>query len=62
MNFQILSYNGTIEEDREITSLLNHVYVKDGYTDKSYAEKIFVPAELRKRVRSYWLDQLLENF
>ena len=49
MNFQILSYRGTIEEDREITSLLNHVYVKDGYTDKSYAEKIFVPAELRKR-------------
>ncbi len=49
MNFQILSYHGTIEEDREITSLLNHVYVKDGYTDKSYAEKIFVPAELRKR-------------
>ncbi len=49
MNFQILSYRGTIEEDREITSLLNHVYVKDGYTDKSYAEKIFVSAELRKR-------------
>jgi ribosomal protein S18 acetylase RimI-like enzyme len=49
VKFQILSYRGTIEEDREITSLLNHVYVKDGYTDKSYAEKIFVPAELRKR-------------
>jgi GNAT superfamily N-acetyltransferase len=49
VNFQILSYRGTIEEDREITSLLNHVYVKDGYIDKSYAEKIFVPAELRKR-------------
>ena len=45
----ICRYRGTIEEDREITSLLNHVYVKDGYTDKSYAEKIFVPAELRKR-------------
>ena len=29
--------------------MLNHVYVKDGYTDKSYAEKIFVPTELRKR-------------
>ena len=43
MNFQILSYRGTIEEDREITSLLNHVYVKDGYTDKSYAEKISKP-------------------
>ena len=49
MNFQILSYRGTIEEDREITNLLNHVYVEEGYTDKSYAEKIFVPAELRKR-------------
>jgi hypothetical protein len=61
VNFQILNYRGTIEEDREITSLLNHVYVKDGYTDKSYAEKIFVPAELNG-VRSCWLDQLLENF
>jgi len=49
VKFQILSYRGTIGEDREIISLLNHVYVKDGYTDKSYAEKIFVPAELRKR-------------
>jgi len=49
VKFRILSYRGTIEEDREITSLLNHVYVKEGYTDKSYAEKIFVPAELRKR-------------
>jgi len=49
VKFQIKSYRGTIEEDREIISLLNHVYVKEGYTDKSYAEKIFVPAKLRKR-------------
>ena len=41
-----MSLSWSIEEDREITSLLNNVYVKDGYTEKSYAEKIFVPAEL----------------
>jgi ribosomal protein S18 acetylase RimI-like enzyme len=45
----ISTYRGTTEEDREITSLLYHVYVEEAYTDKSYAEKIFVPAELRKR-------------
>ncbi len=49
MNFQIRSYRGTTEEDSEITSLLNRVFVKEGYTDKLLAKKLFVPAELRKR-------------
>ncbi|MEO9363696.1 MAG: GNAT family N-acetyltransferase [Nitrososphaera sp.] len=49
MNFQILNYRGTIEEDLEITSLLTRVFVKEGYTDKSNAEKMFAPAELQKR-------------
>ncbi|MGI0018957.1 MAG: GNAT family N-acetyltransferase [Nitrososphaera sp.] len=49
MNFQIVHYHGTIEENREITSLLTRVFVEEGYTDKSNAERIFVPAEVRKR-------------
>ncbi len=49
MNFQIVNYKGTIEEDSEITSLLIRVYVGEGYTDKSDAEGKFVPVELRKR-------------
>lgn len=49
MSFQIAGYLGTVKEDKEIISLLTHVYVKDGYTDKSYAEKMFVPAKLRER-------------
>lgn len=49
MNFQIVNYQGTLEEDREITSLLTSVFVGEGYTDKSESEQMFVPAELRKR-------------
>jgi ribosomal protein S18 acetylase RimI-like enzyme len=49
VNFQILNYRGTIEEDLEITSLLTSVFVKEGHTDKSNAEKMFAPAELQKR-------------
>ncbi len=49
MNFQIRSYRGTTEEDSEITSLLNRIFVKEGYTDKLLAKKLFVPAQLRKR-------------
>lgn len=49
MNFQIIDYQGTIEEDREITSLLTRVFVEEGYTDKLNAEKMFAPAEVRKR-------------
>jgi ribosomal protein S18 acetylase RimI-like enzyme len=49
VNFQILSYRGTSVEDMEIVSLLSRIFVGERYTDKSYAENIFVPAELRKR-------------
>lgn len=49
MNYKFDNYLGTPEEDREIISLLIHAYVKDGYTDESYAEKMFVPAKLRER-------------
>lgn len=44
-----MNYKGTIEEDSEITSLLIRVFVGEGYTDKLNAERIFAPAELRKR-------------
>ncbi len=49
MNFQIMDYQGTPEEDIEITSLLTSVFVGEGYTDKSYAKRIFASAQLRKR-------------
>ncbi len=49
MNFQILSYGGTGVEDMEVISLLYSVFVKEGYTQKSYAEKSFVSSELRRR-------------
>lgn len=44
-----MDYQGTIEEDEEITSLLTRVFVEEGYTDKSNAERMFVPAEVRNR-------------
>jgi ribosomal protein S18 acetylase RimI-like enzyme len=49
MNFQIMNHQGTLEEDSEIMSLLIHVFVEEGYTDKSRAKKIFTPTEVRKR-------------
>ena len=49
MSFQIVDYLNTVEEDKEVISLLTRVYVNDGYTDKSYADKMFVPAKLRER-------------
>jgi ribosomal protein S18 acetylase RimI-like enzyme len=49
VSFQILNYHGTAEEDLEITSLLARVFVGEGYTEKSSAEKIFALAELQKR-------------
>jgi len=41
-----MNYQGTIQEDKEITSLLTRVFVEGGYTDKSVAEKTFVPSEV----------------
>ncbi len=49
VSFQIKNYQGTTNEDKEIASLLDDVFVKEGYTDKSRAEKIFPPTELQKR-------------
>ena len=49
MNFRIMDYQGTIEEDKEITLLLDCVFVKEGYTSRLDAERMFAPAELRKR-------------
>ena len=49
LDFQNGNYGGTDAEDREITTILNQVFVKEGYTDKSDADKIFTPTELRKR-------------
>lgn len=49
MTFQITRYLGTPKEDAEIISLLNDVFVGEGYTDKSNAEKMFVTSELQKR-------------
>ena len=44
-----MNYKGTIKEDDEIISLLTRVFVEDGYTDKSEAQKKFASSELRKR-------------
>lgn len=44
-----VDYLNTVAEDKEIISLLTRVYVNDGYTDKSHADKMFVPAKLRER-------------
>lgn len=49
MDFQIKSYQGTLDEDKEITCLLETVFVNDGYTDRSRAKKMFVSGELQKR-------------
>lgn len=49
MDFQIVDYRGTAEQDREIASLLAQVFVGEGYTDKSDAARMFAPAELIKR-------------
>ena len=49
MNHQIMDYQGTPEEDLEITSLLERVFVEEGYTDSSTAQENFTPAKLRKR-------------
>gem|GEM_PF-738258 len=49
MNFQIVNYRGTAKEDAEIILLLTRVFVEVGYTDKSDAQRMFAPAELRKR-------------
>ena len=49
LDFQILSYGGTCVEDMEVTTLLYTVFVKEGYTQKSYAEKSFVPNEIQRR-------------
>ena len=42
-------HNGSVREDTEIIALLFHVFVAEGYTDRSIAERIFVLTELRKR-------------
>ena len=44
-----MSYGGTTTEDKQIISLLNQVFVQEGYTDKAIADKIFTPSELQKR-------------
>jgi ribosomal protein S18 acetylase RimI-like enzyme len=49
MNFQIEEYQGTPEEDLQVVSLLLMVYVDEGYTQKSFAQENFAPANLRKR-------------
>ena len=49
MNFQIKDYQSVPEEDDEIVALLTDVFVKEGYTVKSRAEKMFTPSELQKR-------------
>jgi ribosomal protein S18 acetylase RimI-like enzyme len=49
MHFQILDYQGTSEEDSEITLLLTRVFVEEGFTDKSDAETMFTPTEVRRR-------------
>ena len=49
MNFQIQRYQGTIGEDEDIARLLTRVFVEEGYTDRSNAEKMFNPDELQKR-------------
>jgi len=49
VNYNIVNYQGTNREDKEIVSLLTRVYVEDGYTEKAYAEKMFIPVKLRER-------------
>lgn len=49
MDFRILNYRGSAKEDKEITALLNRVFMHDGYTEKSYADKFFISNELRER-------------
>lgn len=44
-----MDYQATAKEDNEIVSLLTSVFVKEGYTAKAHAEKMFTPSELQKR-------------
>jgi len=49
LNFQILDYQATPTEDTQILSLLNSVFVGEGYTDEARAEKMFLLSKLQKR-------------
>jgi hypothetical protein len=49
MDYKIMIHTGTANEATEIIALLFRVFVAEGFTDKSIAERIFVPTELRKR-------------
>jgi len=48
-NFYITNYQYSPSEDQEIGSLLKRIFVEEGYTDKSLAEKLFHPDDVRKR-------------
>ena len=63
MGCEIVSYQGTATEDGEITSLLTRVFVEEGYTERSVAEKAFDPNGLRRRgeimLARSWAGELL---
>lgn len=49
MSFEIIPCKNTAQEYDEIVSLLYGVFVKEGYTEKPIAEKMFTPDELKQR-------------
>lgn len=46
LEFSIIDYSNTVEQDAQIENLLNKVYIEEGFTDKSVAQKIFVISNL----------------
>jgi ribosomal protein S18 acetylase RimI-like enzyme len=49
MKITIAEYGGTSREDVGIASLLEMVYVQEGFTDRAIADRIFSAAEVCKR-------------
>ena len=49
MDFQIVSYRYSPEEDQAIASLLIQSFIEEGYTERANAAQLTSPTELRKR-------------
>lgn len=41
LDFKIIDYKNSVEQDRQIEELLNKVYIEEGFTDILVAQKIF---------------------
>ena len=49
MDFQIVSYRNSSDEDQAIASLLIQSFIEEGYTDRATMAQLISPTEFRKR-------------